>query len=141
MPQSTTSQIRAILTQFLQECDIVYPHDVCLDSSYRDACYSHAKRRGFDLKILGKSLDVGIPIGGTAYRHLQNYPTQIFVGIWSALAAHIDDSYGIYAEGLKVFVDRFLARERQLFEALDYFASVLREAPHHWDSFLPLFEK
>ncbi len=132
MLPSLASEIEAILTQFLQRCDIVYPQDVGLDSSYREACYHEAKLRGFDLAILGKSLDVGIAIGGTAYRHLQNRSTQIFVAIWSALAAHIDDSYELYAEGLGDFVDRFLAHEPQRFEALDYFASVVREVPKHW---------
>lgn len=126
------AQIEVILTQFLKGCDIVYPHNITLDLSYRDACYSEAKRRGLNLTLLGKSLDVAIAIGDTSYQHLQDYPTRIFIAIYTALAVHIDDSYHLYAEGMEDFVSRFLQNEPQRFEALDNFASVIREVPHYW---------
>ncbi len=129
---ATLSQIRGILAQFLKECDIVYPRDICLDPSYHAACYSEAQRRGFDLTVLGKSLDVAVAISDTAYRHLKNHSTRIFIAMGTTRVTYIDDSYQLCAEGVDDFFDRFLAQERQQTEVLDHFASVIRELPHHW---------
>ncbi len=122
------------MTRFLKGCDIVYPRNVHLDPSYIAACYSEAKRRGFDIAVLGKTLDVAIALGDTNYRHLQNYSTRIFIAMYTAVAAHIDDSYHLYKEGLEDFVDRFLRHEQQQFEALDHWAALIREIPEHWGS-------
>lgn len=132
VPPAVISQIRGILTQFLKECDIVYPYDVCVDSSYRAACYSEAKRRCFDLTVLGGSLEVAIAISDTAYRHVKNQSTRVFIAMWTTLVTYIDDSYQLCAEGLDDFFDRFLRQERQQFEVLDHFACVIRELPQHW---------
>lgn len=113
----------------------MYSHDIRLDPSFRDACYLDAQRRGFDLALLGKTLDVGISIADTTYRHLQNYSTRIYIAIFTAVAAHIDDSCGRYKEGMGDFIGRFLAHERQQFKAFDYFASLLRETSDHWGVF------
>lgn len=134
-PRAAIPEIEAILTQFLKECDIVYTHDICLDPSFRDACCLDAQRRGFDLTILGKAFDVGVAIADTTYRHLPNYSTRIFVAIFTAVAAHIDDSCERYKEGMGDFIGRFLSHKRQQFEALDYFASLLRETSDHWGAF------
>lgn len=135
MSSSTISEIETILTQFLKDCDIVYTHDIRVDPSFRDACYLDAQRRGFDLTLLGKAIDVGVVMADTAYQHLQNHSTRIFVAMFTSVGVHIDDSCERYKEGMGDFLDRFLAHKCQQFEALDYFASLLRETPNHWGGF------
>lgn len=126
------SQIRDILSQFLRECDIIYPHDVRVDPAYRVACYSEAKRRGFDLAALGRSLEVAVAISDTSYRHVKNQSTRVFIAMWTTLVTYIDDSYQLLAEGLDDFFDRFLRQEPQQLDVLDQFACVIRELPQHW---------
>jgi len=132
MSPAAIAEISDTLNYFLKGCDITYPHGIRLDYTYRDACYADAIRRGFDLNIMGKALDVGIAIGDTGYRHLENYSTRVFIAVWTALLTHIDDAYETYAQGLEEFFDRFLAREPQRLEVLDQLATTIHELPHHW---------
>lgn len=132
MSSSTKSQIGQILSGFLKDCDIAYPHDVQLDHAFRDACYADAIQRGFDLKILAKPLDVGIAIADTAYQSLGSYSTRIFIAVWTALLTHIDDAYETYSDGLDQFLDRFTRRLPQRYEVLDQVATMIDEIPQHW---------
>ncbi len=126
------SQIRDILTHFLKECDITYPRDVRLDQSFRAACYADAQRRGFDLNVLGKSLEIGIAMGGTGYRHLKNDATQIFMALWTGLFVYLDDAYETHAQGLDEFLNHFMMREPQRDVVLDYVVALIHEIPNHW---------
>lgn len=132
MPPSTTSEIREILADFLNQCDITYPRDICLDQSYRAACYTDAMKRGFDTELLKKPLDVGIAIGDTAYKHLDNYSTRVFIALWTGLLTHIDDFYEVYSDGLKDFFHCFIHQKPQRHEALDQVVAMIREIPQHW---------
>ncbi len=132
MPPSTMSHIRDSLTHFLKECGITYPRDVRLDQSYRAACYADATRRGFDLGVLGKSLDVGIAIGDTVYRHLKNDSTRIFAAVLTGLLTYLDDAYETHAQGLEEFLDHFIRREPQRDGVLDHLATIIHEIPGHW---------
>ncbi|KAF5346890.1 hypothetical protein D9756_010561 [Leucocoprinus leucothites] len=134
MSISMKSQIQEILSDFLKQCDIKFPRDVKLDESYRDACYADATRRGLDLALLSKPLDVGIAIGDTAYRHLENYSTRIFIAVWTGLMTHIDDYYEVYAEGLKEFTSRFIRQEKQMYPVLDRVVEMSQEFREHWDT-------
>jgi hypothetical protein len=125
-------KIEGILSAFLGDCGIVFTSDVSLDQSFRDACYADASRRGFDLKLLAKPLEVGIAIGDTGYRHLENYSTRIFIAVWTGLMTHIDDYYEVYADGLKEFSSRFIRQEPQLYPVLDKVAEMSREFTEHW---------
>ncbi|KAF9439877.1 hypothetical protein P691DRAFT_768667, partial [Macrolepiota fuliginosa MF-IS2] len=62
MSPAMMSQIKDILAGFLQQCDIIYPRQISLDQSFQAACYADAERRGFDMELLKKPLDVGIAI-------------------------------------------------------------------------------
>lgn len=126
------SQVEEILSDFLKGCDIAYPHDIQLDHSFRDDCYANAIQRGFDMNLIAKALDVGVAIADTAYRHLDNYSTRIFIAVWTGLAVCVDDNYEAYSDGLKEFFDRFSRREPQRHPVLDYFAAVTHEFPQHW---------
>ncbi|KAF5346820.1 hypothetical protein D9756_010548 [Leucocoprinus leucothites] len=132
MSVSMKSQIQEILSNFLIECDIKFPREVVLDQTYRDACYADATRRGFDLPLLSKSLDVGIAIGDTSYRHLKNYSTRVFIAVWTGLLAHIDDHYAGYADGLREFSNRFMRQEKQMYPVLDNLVEMTREFGDHW---------
>lgn len=121
-----------ILSGYLKGCDIVYPHGIQLDHAFRDDCYADAIQRGFDLKLLAKPLDVGIAIADTAYRHLDNYSTRVFIALWTGLIVHIDDEYEAYSDGLKEFFDRFARRESQCYHVLDQLVTMTHEFPQHW---------
>lgn len=132
MSPSVTSQIRDILRHFFKECDITFPRNVRLDYSFRAACYADATRRGVDLALLGKALDVGIAIGDTAYRHLKNDSTRVFIAVWTGFLTYIDDAYETHAQGLEEFFDHFIRREPQRDEVLDQLATMIHEIPDHW---------
>lgn len=134
MSISMKSQIQEVLSHFLKECDIKFPRDVKLDQSYRDACYADAVRRGFDLTVHSKSLDVGIAIGDTSYRHLGNYSTRVFVGVWTGLMVYIDDCCEEYADGLSEFSSRLMRQEKQMYPVLDKVVEMNRELGEHWST-------
>lgn len=125
-------EIKGILTDFLNQCDIIYPRGIYLDPSYRAACYADAMRRGFDMELLMKPLNVGIAIGGTAYRHLDNYSTRVFIAVWTALLTHTDDCYEVYSDGLKDFFHCFIHQKPQRYQVLDQIVTMIREIPQHW---------
>ncbi|KXN84673.1 Trichodiene synthase [Leucoagaricus sp. SymC.cos] len=132
MSSSALSEIRDILSAFLQQCQIPYPRDIDLSTSFRDACYADATRRGFDLELMARPLDVGIAITDTMYRHLKNDSTRVFIALWTCLVTHIDDYYETYADGLADFFNRFLRQEPQLYSAFDHVVALFRETPQHW---------
>ncbi|KAJ3570799.1 hypothetical protein NP233_g4171 [Leucocoprinus birnbaumii] len=134
MSNSMKTQIEQILSRFLRECDIEFPRHVPLDQNFRDACYADATRRGFDLKLLSRPLDVGIAIGDTGYRHLENFSTRVFIAVWTCLLTHVDDYYEVYADGLKEFSSRFMRQEKQMYPALDHLVEISREIADHWDT-------
>jgi hypothetical protein len=132
LSSTTISRISNILSSFLQQCNIRYPLEVKLDGTFRDTCYADAIQRGFDMKLLKKALDVGIAIADTAYRHLTNHSTRVFVALWTALLTHVDDYYKIYADGLEDFFPRFMRQEPQRYPALDQIVTMIHEIPQHW---------
>ncbi|KAF9442329.1 terpenoid synthase [Macrolepiota fuliginosa MF-IS2] len=132
MSSTTKSQIRDIMAEYLKQCGIAYPHEVCLDEYFRADCYTEAERRGFDMKALKKSLDTGIAIAATCYKHLDNYSTQVYIGVWTGLITYIDDNYGTYSDGLKEFFGRFTHQQPQRYQFLDQLVTMIHELPQHW---------
>ncbi|KAF9442113.1 terpenoid synthase [Macrolepiota fuliginosa MF-IS2] len=131
MSSTTKSQIRDIMADYLKRCNITYPRQVRLDESLRADCYADAERRGFDTKVIKKSLDIGIA-AAICYKHLDNYSTQIYIGVWTALMVHIDDYYETYFDGLKEFSQRLIRQQPQRYPVLDQLVTMIHELPQHW---------
>ncbi|KAF9444803.1 terpenoid synthase [Macrolepiota fuliginosa MF-IS2] len=126
------SQIKDILANFLQQCDISYPRQVCLDQPFQAACYADAERRGLDMELLKKPIDVGIAIGSAAYEHLENQSTRVFIAIWTGLLTYVDDVYESYSDGLNEFFERFTHKQPQRYQVLDQIVTMIHELPQHW---------
>ncbi|KXN91883.1 Trichodiene synthase [Leucoagaricus sp. SymC.cos] len=128
------SEIERILSKFLKDCDIPYPHGIRMDETFRTDCFADATHRGFDLNLLARPLDVGIVVAHTSYSHLENYSTRVFIAVWTGLMTHIDDYYEVYADGLKEFTSRFIRQEPQKYKVLDQVVEMTREFGDHWDT-------
>jgi hypothetical protein len=83
---------------------------------------------------VSKQLDVGVVIGDTAYRHLDNYSTRVFIAVWTGVMTHIDDCYDVYADGVVEFSTRLMRQERQVYPILDTLAEMSKEFADHWST-------
>lgn len=130
LSESMIAEIRNILLEFFNKCDIEVPRNVYTDQSYITLCLEDARKRGCDIAHV--SLDKGIAIGHIAYRYLKNEPTRVFIGVLTALLGYVDDNYRTLADGLQDFVHLFLRQQPQRYPVLDQVATMLREISDHW---------
>ncbi|KAF9449632.1 terpenoid synthase, partial [Macrolepiota fuliginosa MF-IS2] len=126
------SQIKNILADYLKQCDITYPRQVCLNESFRADCYADAERRGIDVEALKGSLNAGIGLASTAYRHLHNYSTRVYIAVWTGILIQIDDYYEAYFDGLKEFSQRLIRQQPQRYPVLDPLVTMTHELSQHW---------
>ncbi|KAJ3562901.1 hypothetical protein NP233_g9290 [Leucocoprinus birnbaumii] len=134
MSEPLREQIAKVLSAYLADCNVHSPYNFQLDKAYHDDCFADAKSRGIDIQVVKKHLEIGIAFGDTAYRHIKNYSTRIFIGVWTALLVHIDDFFEEYADGIKEFASRFSRQEPHTVPVLNQMADMSRELNDHWDT-------
>lgn len=74
----------------------------------------------------------GVVMATTAYAHLDNKSTQIFIALYTAFLIYLDDVFQHDVEHVYCFNERFILCQAQDDPVLDGFASLLREFPQHF---------
>ncbi len=76
----------------------------------------------------------GVIMATTAYAHLDDQPTQIFIALYTALLIFLDDAFQEDVELVASFNSRFIRKEPQRHANLDVFAHLLHEMPSRFSS-------
>ncbi|KAJ3562779.1 hypothetical protein NP233_g9362 [Leucocoprinus birnbaumii] len=127
-----TEDLRNLVVSFLKVWDVTVPHDLSVDPAFREACRMDAARRGIDSKLYAVEFDIGVSFADTAYRHLKDESTRIFIAVWTTLILRIDDHYEDYADGLSEFSYRLSRNEPQRYTLLDELAVMTQGFHQHW---------
>lgn len=72
-------------------------------------------------------------MAATAYAHLENEATRVFVTLYTAFVVFVDDVYQRDNGAVRVFMERFVRGEKQAHPLLDGLAHVLQELPDHFE--------
>jgi len=134
---STAEDIRDVITELLSQCHISY-YRTPYDRDLHDLCIQECKLKGYPIdKAHGKHsiikyIPCGVIVASTAYGHLRNRSTQVFIAIYTAFLTWVDDTYAGDVRGVDTFSERFITGREQVNEALDGLARLLREINLHY---------
>lgn len=113
----------------------VTPHDQRL----HDLCCQRAIERGYPMGTdpsvpsLRPFIPSGVIMAATAYAHLENEATRVFIALYTAFLVFVDDAYENDNAAVRVFMERFVRGEKQAEPLLDGMARVLKEIPDHFE--------
>ena len=136
---STEGTIRDVITELLSQCNIPY-YQTPYDRDLHDLCIQECRLKGYPIdKIHGKSsiakhIPSGVIMASTAYAHLKSRSTQVFIAIYTAHVAWIDDTYTQDVIGVDSFNERLVTGQKQANAGLDGFERLLRETHLHYHS-------
>jgi hypothetical protein len=127
-------ETRNAIVSFLSRCDISLP-TVEVDHNFDATCRTAAVCRGYPMegtKSLAPFIPGGVAMATTAYAHLTNKSTQIFISLYTAFLIYIDDIFQYDIDAVREFNERFVLRKSQGDQVLDCFANLLLELPKHF---------
>jgi hypothetical protein len=109
---------------------------VTFDQSFYKQCCEDAARRGYPLEgayDLRPFIPGGVAIATTAYAHLPDQGTRIWIALFTACAIYVDDKFLKDVQLISEFHKRFICGAPQGDPSLDAFASLIRETYAHYD--------
>lgn len=130
-----TEDVREIVQTFLKGCKLIFPR-VIFDRAFHQQCCEDAARRRFPLEgdyNLRPFIPGGVSIATTAYAHIPDKSTRIWIALFTACAIYVDDRFLKDSHLISEFQERFICGNHQGDPALDAFASLLRETYVHYD--------
>ena len=113
----------------------VTPHD----QRFHDLCCQRAIERGYPMGTdpsvpsLRPFIPSGVIMAATAYAHLENEATRVFIALYTAFLVFVDDAYENDNAAVRVFTERFVRGEKQAEPLLDGMARVLQEISDHFE--------
>lgn len=106
------------------------------DDDFHNACRRAASDRGISLDgdaSIGPYIPLGVVIAQTAYAHLPSFDSRIYVALFTAALAAVEDlcrgEYGL----LRGFCLRYWNNQKHGHLILDYYDSILRELPQRFE--------
>ncbi|KAF8889652.1 isoprenoid synthase domain-containing protein [Infundibulicybe gibba] len=134
------ADIQEVVRYFLSRCSI----PLCVtayDHAFENICYKEAHRRGYPVSETLESHSIhpflpgGVVMATTAYRHLTDQSTRIFIALYTAFLIYLDDVFRHDVSAISQFNDRFINQQPQGDAVLDSFANLLLECPQHFGRF------
>lgn len=122
---------------WMRTCGLQYPVDVSLDNYLYDLCYKKGLERGYPVHASGSVapyLSVGVNMAATAYAHLPDVDTRVWIALYTAFLTASDDLFAEDVAPVKVFFRRMLLGQQQEHAALDGMAEVLSDTAQHFDA-------
>ncbi|EDR03562.1 uncharacterized protein LACBIDRAFT_331339 [Laccaria bicolor S238N-H82] len=130
-------EIKNAVTNLLAECNLPFPVTP-YNHEFHNACCQVARSKGYAMETypgarsLHPFMPGGVVMATTAYAHLDNKSTQIFIALYTAFLIYLDDVFQHDIELVYCFNERFILCQPQDDPVLDGFASLLREFPQHF---------
>ncbi|KJA17818.1 hypothetical protein HYPSUDRAFT_205915 [Hypholoma sublateritium FD-334 SS-4] len=130
--------IREVVESLLLKMDVPYsvtPYDQRL----HDVCCRRAIEQGYPMGTdpavpsLRPFIPSGVIMAATAYAHLENEATRVFIALYTAFVVFVDDVYQRDNGAVRVFMERFVRGEKQADPLLDGLAHILQELPDHFE--------
>jgi hypothetical protein len=132
-------QLGDTVKHYLETLDVPFLPDA-YDQTFYDKCIENMINRGWSEKTLAAARIFLIPslgISRTAYAHLPNTSTQIFIAIYTTLLIYVDDICSKQnIDLLKSFSKVLLIEGKHGNEVLDALSEILLEIPKHYGDFV-----
>ena len=130
--------IREIMESMLLKMDV--PYNVTpYDQKLHDICCQRAIEQGYPMSSDRSELSLlpfipsGVIMSATAYTHIENEATRVFIALYTAFLVYVDDVYERDNSAVRVFIERFVRGEKQLEPVLDGLAHFLPEIADHYE--------
>lgn len=130
-------KLRDTVKYFMDSLDVPFVSDAN-DQTFYNHCIENMVQRGWSQKTISAARIFLLPslaIARTAYAHLSNYSTQIFIAIYTTLMIYLDDIASKDKQNielLKSFSKVLLSEQPHGHEVLDAISDILREIPQHY---------
>jgi len=128
-------QIRDIVKTFLKELAVPFVFDAS-NKAFTDACCENMAARDWStetISILQPYLSAGVVISRTAYKHLPNMDTKVFIAIYTAIITCLDDICTEHIEELRSFSKVHCQRGVHKFDLLNAFSQICDGIPQHFN--------
>ncbi len=130
--------IREIIESMLLKMDV--PYNVTpYDQKLHDTCCQRAIEQGYPMSADRSELSLlpfipsGVIMSATAYTHIGNEATRVFIALYTAFLVYVDDVYERDNSAVRVFIERFVRGEKQLEPVLEGLARFLPEIADHYE--------
>ncbi|KAJ3775201.1 isoprenoid synthase domain-containing protein [Lentinula raphanica] len=122
------------LRTFLSRCSVPY-RKIPMDEAFLALCFDEATKRGYMADgpdPLRPFIPQGVCIAMTSYTHLEDKSVLVWMALYTACAIYCDDVFMKDTEAVALFCERLMRNEPQQDRALDGFAELILEIPHHF---------
>jgi len=133
--QAYAREIKSALEDLLNKLSIRFEVKD-YDDDFHNACRRAASDRGISLDgdaSIGPYIPLGVVIAQTAYAHLPSFDSRIYIALFTAALAAVEDlcrdEYGL----LRGFCLRYWKGQKHEHLMLDYYDSILRELPQRFE--------
>ncbi|KAK2462184.1 hypothetical protein APHAL10511_005816 [Amanita phalloides] len=135
MELAYAEEIKGVLQHLLGRLEIQFEISD-FDHQFDSACRRAARDRGIaldgDAPHIGSYISVGVALATTAYAHLPSDDSRIYIALFTAALAAVQDVCRNEYEPLKAFCSRYLQGKKHGHPILDCYAMILRELPDRY---------
>ncbi|KAL5496042.1 hypothetical protein ACEPAH_3135 [Sanghuangporus vaninii] len=131
-PPTDRASLRNFIVTFLKRCDIHYQGCEQPIANFETLCVAAASARGYlggDDSVFRRFIGLGATIAIASYSHLRDENVKIYIALYTAFIAYLDDHFLSQIDAIREFVSRFVACQPQQLKVLDDFAALLLEMP------------
>jgi hypothetical protein len=124
-----------IINNFFNQTGLECPF-VAYDKAFHQACEDEALSLGWSpkcIEMVRPFLPGGVIMSITAYNHLTNHSTRIYIALYTAALICLDDTYQNNKQAIMTFNARFVNNAPEYDPALEGLSIILRQTTCHFD--------